>query len=192
MNWLDLALIVFVSLFVLGGWRKGLIKGVFEIAGLAAAIILGGRFSPQLSTLLLSQDVVSLSVPVAEIAAFIIIFIAILVVFSILAHLIKLLARIILLGWLDRFGGVLLGLVEGLIFSSLLLTLLTFFPIYPRLNRALDESSLARPVQTITPRIFGALQGRYPYFERFRHRQPGGVVLISPDTGAALSDSDET
>ena len=119
MNWLDIALIVIIGTATLIGLRIGLIKAVLSLAGMIFGVILAGRFYVALAGQLAFIPQENL----VRIAAFAIILIVVMLIASILATVLKWLASILLLGWLNRLGGAILGLVMGAIFCSALLAL---------------------------------------------------------------------
>jgi membrane protein required for colicin V production len=123
MNWLDIIIIVLLAISTLMGLRVGIIKAVLSLAGVIIGVILAGRFYPALAQQLtfISQE------NLARIAAFAIILIGIMVVAGILALVLKWLASAVLLGWVNRLGGAIFGLVLGAIVCSALLAILAKF-----------------------------------------------------------------
>jgi len=119
MNWLDLIIIVLLAISTLMGLRTGIIKTVLSLAGVIVGVILAGRFYLALSEQLtfIPQE------NVARIAAFAIILIGIMLVAGILASVLKWLTSIVMLGWVNRLGGALFGLVMGAIVCSALLAI---------------------------------------------------------------------
>jgi len=119
MNWLDLIIIVLLAISTLMGLRTGIIKTVLSLAGVIVGVILAGRFY-----LVLSEQLTFIPQEnVARIAAFAIILIGIMLVAGILASVLKWLTTIVMLGWVNRLGGALFGLVMGAIVCSALLAI---------------------------------------------------------------------
>ncbi len=119
MNWLDLIIIVLLAISTLMGLRTGIIKTVLSLAGVIVGVILAGRFY-----LVLSEQLTFIPQEnVARIAAFAIILIGIMLVAGILASVLKWLTSIVMLGWVNRLGGALFGLVMGAIVCSALLAI---------------------------------------------------------------------
>ncbi|MFC1904019.1 CvpA family protein [Chloroflexota bacterium] len=119
MNWLDIVIIVLIAIPTLIGLRIGIIKTVLSLAGAIAGIILAGRFYAPLAEQLtfIPQD------NLAKIAAFAIILVVVMVIAGVIASVIKWLASIVMLGWVNRLGGAILGLALGAIFCSALLAI---------------------------------------------------------------------
>ena len=117
MNWLDIVILVAIAVCTFLGFRTGLIGAVLSLAGLIVGIILAGRyyivFSEQLS--FISQA------SIAKIVAFIIILVAVLIIARVLAWLLKRIISVLMLGWVNRIGGAVFGLVLGALFCAALL-----------------------------------------------------------------------
>ncbi|MFA5316632.1 MAG: CvpA family protein [Dehalococcoidales bacterium] len=114
MSWLDIIIVVGLALSTLSGLKTGLIKAVLTLAGLIIGVILAGQFYEPLS-----QQLAFISnSAIANIAAFAIIVVAVLVLAAIVAGVLKWTAEAVMLGWLNRLGGAAFGLVLGAIFFS--------------------------------------------------------------------------
>jgi len=139
MGWLDIVLIIAVSVPVLLGFRRGLVKTVAPVAGTVVAVLLALRFygplAEQLSAWLDSPTQ-------CKVAAFAIIFILVIVAALLLASLIRRFLSLVLLGWVDNLGGAVLGLAIGALIPAALLTLAVRF--YPSgAEDAVRDSSVA-------------------------------------------------
>ena len=124
MNWLDIVLLVLAVLAIITGLRIGLIRAVLSLGGLIVGVTLAGRFYAPLSGLLsfIPQP------KIAGIAAFAIILSVVMIATSILAKVLEWTASAIKLGWVNRLGGAVLGLVlAALVYGSLLAIWVKFF-----------------------------------------------------------------
>ncbi|HEY51255.1 MAG TPA: CvpA family protein [Dehalococcoidia bacterium] len=123
MSWLDIALLVVIGITALVGLKIGIIKAVLTLIGVVVGVILAGRFYVALagSLTFIPQETL------ARVVAFAIILIGVVLLTSILAGVLKWLTSIILLGWVNRLGGALLGLIMGAIFCGALLAIWTKF-----------------------------------------------------------------
>ena len=108
MNWLDIVILAITIIFGLIGLRRGAIKTVFGIAGLVAGIALAGRYYQPLAGILSSSGA-----SWSTIAAYAIILVATLIAASIIGWFVSGLAHVILLGWIDRLIGFILGAAIG-------------------------------------------------------------------------------
>lgn len=123
MYWLDIVIIVLVAISTFIGLRIGIIKAVLSLVGVIVGVLLAGRFYSALAGGLtfIPQETL------AKIVAFAIILVGVMLVAGVLASVLKWLASIVMLGWVNRLGGAILGLVLGAIFCSALLAMWTKF-----------------------------------------------------------------
>lgn len=136
MNWLDILIIVSLAAAVIGGLATGFIRSLFTLIGLIAGIVLAGRMYGGLATRLsfIHHE------GAANIVAFVLIFIAILLLAAIAAQILRTVIARAMLGWLDRLAGGLIGLLIGALAWGLLLALWAKF-----LGGAALEKSLFAP-----------------------------------------------
>ena len=119
MNGLDIVIIVLIAVPTLIGLRIGVIKAVLSLVGVIVGIILAGRFYVALAEQLtfIPQD------NLAKIAAFAIILVVVMIIAGVLASVLKWIASVVMLGWVNRLGGAIFGFVLGAIFCSALLAI---------------------------------------------------------------------
>ena len=108
MNWVDGVIIVVAIIFAILGYSRGLARTAFDIAGLIIGVALAGQFSDDFGNLL-SPGGARWAQPLA----FAIIVIATLIVADIFGLMLRRLFKVIMLGWVDRIGGVILGAAIG-------------------------------------------------------------------------------
>ena len=162
MNWLDIVIIVAIVIPTLIGLRSGMIKAALSLAGLIVGVIVAGRYYLPLSEQLsfISQE------SVAEIAAFIIILVGILVIAGVLARLLKWTASVMMLGWVNHLGGAVFGLLLGAIFcGALLATWVKFLGV----TGVITESNLAFILVDFFPVVLALLPDEFdavrPFFQ---------------------------
>lgn len=116
MNWVDIGIIVVLVLAAISGWRSGMIPGLVLLGGILIGTAIAGRYAQPLGNLLLSNH------GHAKVAGFaIIIGLAVLVTWP-LGIWLQNVAHALWLGWVDRLGGVVLGVAVSLLLLSVLLT----------------------------------------------------------------------
>ncbi len=158
MNWLDAVIIIALAIPTFFGLRMGIIKAVLSLAGLIVGVILAGYFYVPLATLLAFMP----STTVAEIAAFTVILIGVMVIAAVLARLLKWVSSVVMLGWVNHLGGAIFGSVLGAIFCS---ALLAIWVKYSGIDGPIAESMLATVlldrfpvVLTLLPDEFDAIR----------------------------------
>ena len=158
MSWLDIAAIVIIGIATLIGLKIGIIKAVLTLAGVVIGVLLAGRFYVALAEQLtfIPQETL------ARVVAFAIILALVVLIASVIAGVLKWLASIILLGWVNRLGGALLGLIMGSIFCGALLAIWTKFL---GISDPIAESALATflldrfpMVLALLPEEFGSVR----------------------------------
>ena len=119
MGWLDVVILIVLVAATLVGLKIGMIKAVLSLVGTIVGVVLAGRYYASLA-----GQMAFISQPsVAKIIAFVIILVVVMLAAVVLAWLLRSLASALLMGWLDKLGGAVLGLVLGALFCSALLTI---------------------------------------------------------------------
>ncbi|UCF70017.1 MAG: CvpA family protein [candidate division WOR-3 bacterium] len=129
MAWIDIVIVIIIISLIIHGIATGLIRSVFDIAG----IIFGYIIAVTYSTL----------VRIPEILAFLLIFITVLVIFSIAGRIISKIIHITPLGIIDRVLGGVLGLAKGAIICFVFLIVVM---LIKRDTRIISSSSLAAEI----------------------------------------------
>lgn len=119
MHWLDIVIIVVIAVTTLIGLRTGIIKATLSLAGLIVGVILAGRYHVPLSQQLSFTPDENMD----KVVAFAIILIGVMIIAAVLAMLLKWVASVVMLGWVNRVGGSIFGLVLGTILCSALLAI---------------------------------------------------------------------
>ncbi len=120
MNWVDIVIIIYLCLSVLSGFMQGLIRTVLSIIGLIVGIILAAHFYKQLGDILTFIS----NKNVADVVAFIIILLVVIGIAAFIAWILRSLIKAIMLGWVDKIGGAVLGLILGALSISAFLAII--------------------------------------------------------------------
>ena len=123
MNVLDIVILILLVVPTLIGLKMGIIKAVLSIVGVIIGVLLAGRFYEPLG-----NSLTFISDPgIAKIVAFAIILIVVMIIAGIAAFMLKKIVSAILLGWVNRLGGAVLGFLLGAIFCGAILSVLGSF-----------------------------------------------------------------
>lgn len=139
MNWLDIVIIIFLAITVITGLSKGLIKTIIPLVGVIVAVVLAGRFYGSVANWL-SHSLHSDSQ--ANIVGFTIIFVAVVLVSLIAASLLSKFLSLLMLGWIDKLGGAVLGFMIGGFVIGAFLTIITKYN-FPGMEGTVQNSSLS-------------------------------------------------
>ncbi|MBI4307652.1 MAG: CvpA family protein [Chloroflexi bacterium] len=153
MNWLDIGILALLALAVIQGLRAGFVRTLFTLGGSVLGVVMAGQFAdavtPALAPVLGGGNT-------SRIAAFVLLFLAVFVVASLLGNLVRHILSLTLLGWLDTLVGGFLGLVLGVVSTGFLLIALGKFPILGA-EGAVRISRLAPLLISNVPLVLGLL-----------------------------------
>lgn len=159
MNWLDIIILIGLVVPAFTGLRRGLIKSVLSLAGLIIGVVLAGNLYQPVSKLFAfihNEDV-------AHIVAFILILVLVMVLAAALARLLKSVAKIVMLGWVDNVGGAAFGFLLGaILWGAILATCVKFFG-----SGLVTESLLASVLLDKFPLVLGLLPGEFDSIRSF-------------------------
>lgn len=160
MNWLDIVILVIIVISVLTGLKVGIIRALLSVAGVIVGVILAGRYYAAFAGHLTFISQPSL----AKIVAFAIILIVVMVIAAVLAWLIKWAVSAMMLGWVNRLGGAVLGFVLGAVFCGALLTIWVKFG---GISGTVNESVLAALLLDGFPMVLGLLPSEFDSVRSF-------------------------
>lgn len=141
----DVALLVFLALFALEGLRRGLLREVFDLLGLVLSVLLALQQYQAVGSRLVEQ----FGVPrvVADLAGFFGIFLAGILVCSVVTALVERALAIVLyygpLRPLNLAGGAVAGALKGAVFAALILRTATLLPIGDYARDVVGQSRVA-------------------------------------------------
>lgn len=162
MNWFDYLLLGIAALYFLGGLIQGALKQIFNLCGFIIALVLaflGSRhlsgyvaaymkpdyFLPyeevlqRIGMALTVEDIMGLA---AGALTFLALLVVLLIVFRLLLHWLTAANKIPVIGFFNRLGGALLGLLIGLLIDFAIINAVSLLPL-PFLNEALNNSVIA-------------------------------------------------
>ena len=154
MNWLDIVILVVLAIAVVTGLKMGLIKAVLLVVGIIVGVILAGQFSGPLGERLTFIS----SEGVAKGVAFAIIMLAVLAAAAIVAALLTWATRLVMLGWVNRLGGAILGLFLGAFFCGALLAMWVHFL---GMADVIADSAIATVLLDRLPMVLGLLPSEF-------------------------------
>jgi membrane protein required for colicin V production len=126
LNWFDIALIVIMLWSALSGLKSGLARVVVGVVATVLGLICGFWFYRMVATKLMPWVKVT---TVASILGFLLIFVAVLILGSLLSALLSRVFNWIGLSWFNRFLGGIAGVLRGaLVIAALVDVLIAFSP----------------------------------------------------------------
>jgi membrane protein required for colicin V production len=158
---IDLIFAVFMVMAIIKGYRKGLIIAVFSIIafviGLAAALKLSTAVAAYL------KDSISISSRWLPFIAFAVVFFVVAILVRLGGKLIEKAFQLVLLGWLNRIGGIIIYVILYIIILSIFL----FFAVKLHLIRpsAIASSQTYDFIQPWGPRVIDGFGKIIPLFK---------------------------
>ena len=160
MNWLDVVILAITIPFGIFGLWKGAIRAVFGVGGLIGGIALAGHFYRPLAGILFPSGAIW-----SGIAAYALILIATLVIASVIGWFIAKLVHIVMLGWLDRLIGFILGAVVGSMLCAAILAILGKY--LPGMETVITQSGVARFLMGQFPLLLALLPEEFDFIRNF-------------------------
>lgn len=160
MNWLDLVIIVITILLGLLGLWRGAIKAVFGIVGLIGGIALAGHYYLPLASILSSGEAIW-----SSIAAYAIILVATLIVASVIGWFVARLVHIVMLGWVDRLIGFILGAAIGSMLCAAVLAIVSKYS--PVMGGLISQSVMAKLLMEQFPLLLALLPKEFDFIADF-------------------------
>jgi membrane protein required for colicin V production len=159
MNWVDVVIIIYLALSIISGFAQGLIRSLLSIIGLIVGILLASHFYKQLGDILTFIS----NRNVADIVAFIVILLAVMVIAALIGLVLRSIIKAIMLGWIDKLGGAVLGLILGALSVSAILAIIVKYT-----NTSLiTDSKLAAFFLDKFPLVLGLLPSEFDTIRNF-------------------------
>lgn len=154
MNSLDIILLVPVGIGLIVGAYRGLVKELSSLAAIIMAIVVAKLFSSVFAKILI--DFVHLSSTFASILAYLILFIATILIVRMFSNLLEKIFDKLALGGLNKLLGAVFGGLKFLLIVSVLLNLIVLLNKYvPILKKESTENSIAyKPILSIVPGLW--------------------------------------
>jgi membrane protein required for colicin V production len=151
MNWMDWLLIAFFVGSVANGFQEGLVRMGIGIMALIAGFFLASWFGGMAAASLMPYVQVK---PVASLMGYMIVFIGVLLLGTLLGALTARMLKLVGLSWMDRLLGGAFGLVRGFVVVTVVAMVVSAFaPSW--MPKAVNDSKLA-PYVLRSARVFAA------------------------------------
>ena len=147
-------LIALAAIVVFGilGFRDGVVKRIFEIAGVLVSLILTARFASAVQPWVMDRT--GMNEGASLLVTWAVLFFAGLVLSRVLATFISKALRLTVLGWLDKWGGALVGLALGTLVISVVLVAATQVPGGRPIQAAYDKTPVGQFIFYAAPVVY--------------------------------------
>ena len=123
MNLIDIIILVILSFFALKGLVRGLVNEAASLAGLVVGGWLAYRYYPSLAVPI--KSLLHLPAHLSSFLAFIVILLLTGICAHIIGNIITSALRLVMLGSLNRLGGLLIGTLEGVLLLCMVFSIVT-------------------------------------------------------------------
>ena len=142
MSLLNLSIMTVLALMGLRGLLRGLIK---EVAALTA-LILGGWLAYRFHGAVAVPFTVLMPAPAAEVLAFVLLLVLVGLGAHLLGNLLTGLVRLALLGWVNRLGGIAVGVLEGALILGMVFYAIVAIPFPLQFKETIKRHTIAAPL----------------------------------------------
>jgi membrane protein required for colicin V production len=144
MNLVDILIWVVLLIFAVKGFKKGLVREVCSLLGLAVGGLAAFFFYQPLAEFL--RPHLNLPLALLSFISFALIFVTLGLLFFFLGHLLTSFFKIILMDSVNRVGGVFFGVAQAMFVLCLLLSLGTAKVMPAKVKASIHESVTAKPL----------------------------------------------
>lgn len=144
---LDIIILAFFVWGAISGFMKGFLKQLATLLGIIVGLLAAKALYVMVAEQYMSK--ITESATIAQIIAFVLIWIGVPLLFALFAEIFTRALEIISLGWLNRLLGAGLGALKFLLVASLLISVFEFFDADNRIveKNIKDESALYYPMK---------------------------------------------
>lgn len=158
---IDIIFAILMIIAIVKGYRKGFIIALFSIIALVAGLAAALKLSAAMAVYL--QHNVTVSSRWLPVISFVLVFLLVVFLVHLGARLIEKTVELVLLGWLNRLGGIVLYMILYTIIFSVFIFYLDKMKIF---DKAAIESSVIYPlVQPIGPWVIAGIARLLPVFK---------------------------
>ncbi len=154
MNIIDWITVTIILFFIIWGYKTGIINAIFYTIAIYIAILLSGLFAGRVLNIVwnsLDSDINNKTL--STIIGYIIIFIITLLISKLLISIIKKTFTFSTIRFLDKLGGILLGILAGSMICGAMITISARYVYLPSSMEISSEKTLGRNIEEITESI---------------------------------------
>jgi membrane protein required for colicin V production len=193
MNWFDILISILLLIALVNGYRKGLIMQLVGLATIVLAAIFGGRLAESIFPEIIGM--INLSPEAAKVLSFIIAFVLIAIVLSIVGRLLQKFIDVVLLSFFNRLLGAVIAVGTMMLFLSIILNLVLMLDKKEVVikKEIREESFFFERVEAVVPAIIPHLNQEFwnEYVpENYREEiEKKSDSIFQPLPGSDLIDS---
>jgi membrane protein required for colicin V production len=148
----DIVVGIIILYFIFSGVHRGLIRQVLDVVGIIVAFICSFYLAHSFALYLESK--INISYNISLILSAVILFVGVIILFHFIAHMLRKLVSMTILGPFDRIMGGLFGAIKGVLLASFVLIVITSLPVTGSFKKDLKEDRLVAFVKPVLPVLF--------------------------------------
>lgn len=156
MQIVDIILALVLVVFIIFGYRKGLIGELLQLTGLIVSFLLIGKYAPLVKAGLIMKW--HLGPFLATLCSYLLIFILIAIIIQLVRMGMEHFVEALNLTFLNRTLGAAFGLLSGLFFFALVLILIDLLPISEKFQHATMNSKVIQTSRIFKGELLGVMQ----------------------------------
>ncbi len=164
-NLLDLLLLIPLLFFGWTGYRKGFIIEISTLAALILGLYFAFYFSDLTANFLISY--IHIDQKYLAVVSFVVTFIAVVIVVLAIGKVVEKFINILMLGFINKLGGALFGILKGALYLSILIFIINYFDSGRNIikREAVAKSVLYAPIASLAPMLYSHLDLKKLKFE---------------------------
>ncbi|MEW6088715.1 MAG: CvpA family protein [bacterium] len=155
MHLFDIIVLGFFLYIVIRGYIRGLLREAFNLFGIFGGGLIAVKLGPGLAGIF--ENVLGLSPGYGKAVAFSLVWIFIYILMFFCGKFLQNLVKLLLLEWVDKFGGVVFGLMKGFFIAGLVVISLLKFPLIPRYRQEVEKTIIVKPIAVYTPKVYNLI-----------------------------------
>lgn len=155
--WILLGLVV--AACAIDGFRHGVVRRFVELVGLVAVFVFASTLASALEPELVGR--VGLGARASFFLSWIVVIVGGLLLVRLAAALAQKAVRLSITGWIDRTGGVVLGLAFGALICSCILVVILALPVDKGVKREIRDQPVASALLHLAPAVYDGLRGAW-------------------------------
>ncbi len=140
-NWVDVLVVILIIRISYVAFQEGLSREIFPFLGVMATLTGSLHYYEKIG-FLISKDLFNLSPEISNFLSFVILAIIITLIFKLLKVLVDKIIKVEWHPFIERFGGLLIGLARAAITTSLILMIIALVPV-PYLQKSIRDKSVS-------------------------------------------------
>lgn len=159
MDWVSIAILIFLGFYTLSGLRQGLVRQALGLVGVILALILAFRHFETVGARLL--EYLPLPLAVANIIGFCLIVVGVVALINLIGYVWNSISRATPISFLDSLGGAAFGLLKGAVIVGIILMILMAIPV-SGIRDTLTASPVARYLLDMAPIVYQRVERALP------------------------------